>query len=361
MAGEQKPDNDIKMDVPYLLAGDIGGTRSRLALFAAEGDLAAPLARAEYASAAFPDLETLAGAFLAGVDVPVRSACFGVAGPVRAGRARLTHLPWTVEEERLRACLGLQTVRVINDVQALAAAVPFLAGEDYATLQEGRPEASGTIAVAAVGTGLGVSFLAWDGERHRAHPTEAGHAAFAPADARQERLLPYLRGRFGQASREQVCSGTGIGILYDHLKREAGTAEESGALEQIAAASDPVPRIVACALEGGRPGGLCRRTMELFVSILGAVCGSLALDFLATGGIFLGGGIPGRILPLLRRDAFLEAFRGRGAMSGLLAEIPLRVILNPAAALTGAAREARGALRAGAAPTPGGRIQDGKS
>lgn len=331
------------MDVPYLLAGDIGGTRARLAVFAGGGGLREPVARAEYASADYPDLESIVEAFLERVELPVGRACFGVAGPVRGGRAALTNLPWVVDEEKLRARFGFERVRVLNDVQALAAGVPHLAEEDVVTLQEGAPQAGGTIAVVAVGTGLGASFLAWDGERYRALPSEAGHGDFAPADPRQAGLFLFLRERFGHVSRERACSGTAIRHLYAYLKEEEEACAAGRLAAEIAAAADPVPLIVEKALEGNESNPLCRATLAFFVSILGGVCGSLALDFLATGSIFLGGGLPPRILPLLRGASFLEAFRARGRMAELAAVIPLRVIVNPGAALLGAACEAMGA------------------
>ncbi len=332
--------NDIRMDVPYVLAGDIGGTRSRLALFTRAGGFRKPVAAKEYASASFPDLESLVSAFLGEQRAPVGRACFGVAGPVRDGRAVLTNLPWVVDEKTLGTRLGLDDVRVINDVAALADAVPLLAGGDSASLQEGRPVPGGTIAVVSVGTGLGAAFLTWDGSRYRVFPSEAGHGDFAPADSRQARLFLFVRKRFGHASRERVCSGTGIGLLYEYLKAE-GFAEETEEFGQaIAATADPVPRILAAALDEQRPCPLCRGALELFVSILGALCGSLALDFLATGGIFLGGGIPPRILPWLQGKSFLAAFRSKGRLEAWMAEIPVHVILDPLAALRGAAREA---------------------
>ncbi|MEJ5359931.1 MAG: glucokinase [Desulfobacterales bacterium] len=328
------------MDVPYLLAGDIGGTRTRLAVFAREGGLREPVARAEFASAEYPELESIVEAFLERVKLPIGLACFGVAGPVRGGRAALTNLPWVVDEERLRARFNFERVRVMNDVQALAAGVPHLGEEDCVTLQKGTPQAGGTIAVAAVGTGLGASFLTWDGERYRAFPSEAGHAGFAPADPRQAGLFLFLRERFGRVSRERACSGTAIPHLYGYLKEEDEACTAGRLAQEIAAAADPAPLIVEKALDENESDPLCRATLELFVSILGAVCGSLALDFLATGGIFLGGGLPPRILPLLQEPLFLEAFLAKGRMANLMGGIPVRVIVKRGVALVGAASEA---------------------
>ncbi len=350
--------NNMKMDVPYLLAGDIGGTRSRLAVFASGLDLRAPVAQAEFASAAFPDLESLVRAFLEKIQVRIECACFGVAGPVREGRAALTNLPWIVDAERLRAQFGFERLRLMNDVQALAAAVPRLKEDDCVSLQAGRPAPGGTIAVVAVGTGLGASFLTWDGTGYRAFPSEAGHGDFAPADPRQARFFLFLRERFGHASRERACSGTAIRHIYAYLKEEDGVCTSGGLSAKIAAATDPVPLILDNALREEPSDPLCRDTLELFVSILGGVCGSLGLDFFATGGIFLGGGLPPRIIALLRGKPFLQAFRAKGRMADLLAEIPVRVIMNPGAALLGAAREAMSACRRGPTPPGGGKDLD---
>ncbi len=337
--------NNIKMDVPYLLAGDIGGTRSRLAVFARGLDLGAPVAQAEFASAAFPDLESLLRAFLEKRKVRIECACFGVAGPVREGRAALTNLPWVVDAERLRAQFGFDRLLLMNDVQALAAAVPHLKEDERVSLQAGRPTPGGTITVVAVGTGLGASFLTWDGTGYRAFPSEAGHGDFAPADPQQAGFFLFLRERFGHVSRERACSGTAIRHIYEYLKEKNETCAPEGLAAKIAAGTDPVAMIVENALHEERNDPLCRDTLELFVSILGGVCGSLALDFLSTGGIFIGGGLPPRIVALLREDPFLRAFRAKGRMADLMAEIPVRVIMNPGAALSGAAREAMSACR----------------
>jgi glucokinase len=215
--------------------------------------------------------------------------------------------------------------------------VPFLEAADLHTLNEGQPAPGGVIAVIAPGTGLGEAFLTWDGSRYRAHASEGGHTDFAPTNALEAGLLRYLLGRFEHVSYERVCSGRGLPNIYAYLK-DSGYAEEPPWLaEQLASVEDPNPIIVNAALYGERPCELCVAMLNTFVSILGTEAGNLALKVLATGGVYLGGGIPPRILPALEQEEFIEAFRRKGRMSDLLARVPVHVILNPKVALLGAA------------------------
>lgn len=322
-----------------ILAGDIGGTKTDLALFSSTKGLCVPLAEATFTSRDYSSLEALVREFLAGVDRPVDYAGLGVAGPVVDGKARITNLPWVVDEAKLAEDFGFGYVLLTNDLQAIAAAVPHLGAHDLHTLNRGRPRHTRAMAVLAPGTGLGEAFLVWDGTRYQAHPSEGGHADFAPVDAPQAGLLLYLLKRFEHVSYERLCSGMGLPNIYAFLK-ESGLAEEPGWLrQQVEAAADPVPVIVAGALDEKRPCALCRATLDMFVSILGAAAGNTALKLLATGGVFLGGGIPPRILPALSNGRFMDAFRRKGRMSGLMEKIPVNVILNPQAAVLGAARQ----------------------
>jgi glucokinase len=323
-----------------VLAGDVGGTKTSLAVFSSEGGPNEPLAEGAFPSGDYPGLEELVSEFLSRSGIQPDLGCFGVAGPVVNGRARITNLPWVLDENRLAAALGLSSVRLLNDLLASASALPLLGPRDLETLSEGRPAPEGAIALVAPGTGLGEAFLVWDGKRYRAYPSEGGHADFAPANELEAGLLRHLRGRFGHVSAERVCSGSGIPDIYAYL-REIGHAEEPEWLaERLAAAGDPVPVVVAAALDGRRPCPLCRATLDLFVSVLGAEAGNMALKVMATAGVYLGGGIPPRIVSLLQGGTFLEAFRRKGRMSGLMEAIPVRVILNPKAALLGAASHA---------------------
>jgi glucokinase len=320
-----------------LLAGDIGGTKTNLAVFSREAGLRRPLAEATFPSADYPSLEALASEFLAQIDLQVGQAHFGVAGPVVAGRATITNLPWVMDETRLKKTLDISSVRLLNDLDAIAHAVPQLEPSDLHTLHKGQPAPGGAIAVIAPGTGLGEAFLTWDGSRYRPHASEGGHADFAPTNPLEIELLCYLLERFEHVSYERVCSGMGLPNIYAYLK-DSGFAEEPDWLaRRLAEASDPTPIIAQAALDSERPCQLCVATLNTFVSILGAEAGNMALKLMATGGVYLGGGIPPRILPILEQGQFMDAFRRKGRFSDLMAQIPIHVILNPKVALLGAA------------------------
>jgi glucokinase len=320
-----------------LLAGDIGGTKTNLAVFSPEDGPRAPLAEATFPSADYPSLEALVHEFLGQVSLPVERASFGVAGPVVASGATITNLPWVMEETQLQEALNLWSVRLLNDLNATAHAVPFLEPADRHTLNAGQPASEGAMAVIAPGTGLGEAFLTWDGTRYRPHASEGGHADFAPTNPFEVELLRYLQDRFGHVSYERVCSGQGLPNIYAYLKHSGYADEPTWLTEQLAAADDPTPIIVNAALDSQRPCQLCVATLNAFVSILGAEAGNLALKVLASGGVYLSGGIPPRILPALEEERFMEAFRHKGRMSDLLARVPVHVILNPKVALLGAA------------------------
>jgi glucokinase len=320
-----------------LLAGDIGGTKTNLAVFSPEDGPRAPLAEATFPSADYPSLEALVREFLSQVDLKVERASLGVAGPVALDRAKITNLPWVMEERQLQEALNLSSVRLLNDLAAIAHAVPFLEPDDLHTLNVGQPTPGGAMAVVAPGTGLGQAFLTWDGTRYRPHASEGGHADFAPTNPFEVELLRYLQGCFEHVSCERVCSGRGLPNVYAYLKDSGYADEPAWLIEQLVAADDPAPVIVNAALDEERPCELCVATLNAFVSILGAEAGNLALKVLATGGVYLGGGIPPRILPALQQERFMEAFRHKGRMSDLLARVPVHVILNPKVGLLGAA------------------------
>lgn len=318
-----------------LLAGDIGGTKTDLALFTVEAGPRAPVVQAEFASKHYPNLQAIVREFIAKHPAPIEHACFDVAGPVIAGRATITNLPWVVDAAELAQELGIASAYLMNDLEATALSVPLLGAADIHTLAVGEAVAGGPIAVVAPGTGLGEAFLTWEGNRPHAHASEGGHVDFGPTDATQLGLLSYLQERDGHVSVERVCSGIGIPNIYAYL-RESGRAPESPALaQQLAAAEDRTPLIVQAALQA-QPDALSAATLETFVAILGAEAGNLALKVLATGGVYLGGGIPKRILPTLSSGRFIESFRGKGRMAGLLTRVPVHVILDQTA-LFGAA------------------------
>ncbi|MCP4165652.1 MAG: glucokinase [Chloroflexi bacterium] len=319
-----------------LLAGDIGGTKTVLAVYSNESGPRQPLVEKRYPSSEYPSLARVVQDFLATQEYTIDRACFGVAGPVVEGWAEITNLPWVISTHNLQDLLGTSSVHLMNDLQAIASAVPILDADDILTLNQGESVANGTMAVIAPGTGLGEAYLNWDGTRYRAYASEGGHVDFAPRNAVELELLRFLQRRMDHVSYERVCSGTGIPNIYAYLK-DSGYAEEPRWLaEQLVAAEDPTPVIVSAALDE-RPSELCAATLELFVSILGAEAGNLALKVMSTGGVYIGGGIPPRILPDLQQQHFLQSFLGKGRFTALLVRIPVHVIVNSKTALMGAA------------------------
>ncbi len=324
-----------------ILAGDIGGTKTNLAVFSHEQGLHDPIAEQTYVSANYANLETMAQEFLAKTGLRVERAAFGVAGPVIAGAARITNLPWVMEEAKLRAALGIESVRLLNDLESIANAVPLLEPADVSKLNDLEPAPQGSIGVIAPGTGLGVAFLVWTQTGYTAFASEGGHADFAPGNELESDLQRYLQRRYGRVSYERVISGLGIPNIYAFLRDGFYVPESQWVAEQLAGAHDPTPVIVTNALIE-TPDPLCARVMEIFASVLAAKAGNLGLTVMATGGIYLGGGIPPRILPLLRRESFMNIFRFKGRLSNLMGQIPVRVILNTKSGLLGAARVAIG-------------------
>ena len=228
-----------------LLAGDVGGTKTDLAVFAPQSDLRVPVVQAEFRSTAYPNLEAIVRQFLDQIDVPVSWACFAVAGPVFAGHAEITNLPWVVDTAELEQRLGIKPVHLLNDLEAISWSIPLLGENDLRTLQSGSPIPHGAIGVVAPGTGLGEGFLTWDDEGYRAHPSEGGHSDFAPADARQAALLQYLWGRRDHhVSSEMVCSGRGIPNIYEFLRDSGSEVESPDIAAQLRTAPDATPIIV---------------------------------------------------------------------------------------------------------------------
>lgn len=321
-----------------LLAGDIGGTKTHLALFDLEADLHKPLAEAAFPSRRYASLEAVVTDFLRAANhPPIERAAFGVAGPVVQGRAEITNLPWLLEESALARALNVAHVHLLNDLQSIASAVPVLAPQDIHTLHPGVAVPQSPIAVIAPGTGLGEAFLIWDGAQYRAHPSEGGHTSFAPMNDEQIEMLRFLRTRYDHISYERVCSGIGIPNIYAFYKESGRYAEPPWLAQALAAADDPTPVIVQNAVDRPHDCEICVQTLQMFVSILGEESGNLALKVLATGGVYIGGGIPPRILPALSNGRFMQAFLDKGRFADLLAPVPVHVILNPKVALMGAA------------------------
>ncbi len=320
-----------------LLAGDIGGTKTNLAIFSIKDELRTPLKEGTFPSAHYASLAELIRAFLADSTFSIERACFGVPGPVMDGKAKITNLPWVLEEQQLQDELGIPSVCLLNDLMAMAHAVPLLEAADLATLNVGEPDPHDTMAVIAPGTGLGEAFLTWGVNHYYAHPSEGGHTDFAPTNQLELGLLRYLLDRFEHVSYEQVCSGIGLPHLYAYLKETQPLTELTWVTEKLATVVDGNPVIFQAAMAEVDPSPLCIATLKTFSTILGAEAGNLALKVLATGGIYLGGGIPPRILSFLQAGEFMQAFVNKGRFSTLLSRIPVHVILNPKVALLGAA------------------------
>ncbi len=320
-----------------LLAGDIGGTKTALGIFSREAGPRAAVLETAFPSHRYPSLEAIIAEFLRQAQYSIDRASFGVAGPVINGVAKITNLPWTVDEAALARVLPGASVRVFNDLLAIASAVPVLDASDLHTLNRGTPIPEGAIGVIAPGTGLGEAFLTWDGGRYHAHASEGGHADFAPRTAVQRSLVEALGRAGAHVSYERVCSGLGIPHIYEHLRDSGVFPEPAWLSQELGGSADPTPVIMRAAVEHRPPADLAVAALHEFVSILGAEAGNLALKVLATGGVYLGGGIPPRIIPALEDGRFMRAFTDKGRLSEVLSAIPVHVITHPDVALTGAA------------------------
>ena len=325
-----------------ILGGDVGGTKTWLGIFRAAGaDAAAPLTleRAEkFSSPSAGGLEDLVTTFLADKTERIDFACFGLPGPVNGSHAKLVNLPWEIDADALAAKFGFRAAFLINDLVANAYGIGELTPADFAVLHPGAHEAVGNMAVISPGTGLGEAGIFWDGRKHTPFACEGGHSDFAPRDETQTVLLENLRAVHGHVSVERVLSGSmGLPNIYRFLV-STGRCTETPAIAAALADQDPGAVITRATLDETCP--VCQQTLHIFISILGAEAGNLALKTMATGGVFIGGGIAAKILPLLQQPVLLEAFFDKGRFREFMQHIPLRVILNDRAALLGAARHA---------------------
>ncbi len=321
-----------------LIAADVGGTKTLIGLFESGTPRPSPVATRSLPTSAFAGIGALLDAFLSDVSpsvapagrMPIDAAALGVAGPVVGGQARLTNVGWTISAAGVSTHLGTPRVALLNDLEAMAAAIGVLRADELAPLQDGVPDPNGAAALIAAGTGLGQALLPRVGGRLHPLATEAGHADFAPRTDREIALLRFLRDRYGRAEVEQVLSGQGLANLhrFTHEGRGCDAGIDGGRIDAPAAISRE-------ALEG--TCAACGEALGLFVEIYGAEAGNLALRALPTAGLFLGGGIAPRILPALRDGRFVAAFRAKAPMHELVARIPVTVILNPDAGLVGAA------------------------
>jgi glucokinase len=321
-----------------LLVGDIGGTQSRFALLRAGSGSAVAAREATFPSRDYAGLEPLVAEFMRGERSVVGRAVLAVAGPVVGGRAILSNLPWELDEARLGGTLGVGPVCLINDLFAMAYAIPHIAPEALHTLQPGIPVPGGAITVVAPGTGLGEAFLTWDRTRYRAHASEGGHADFGPTTPLQLELLRWLQARGGHVSYERVCSGRGLPEIYRFLREHKVATETAWVAERLTTATDPTPVIVEAAIHPTAPCALALAAVQLVAEVLAAEAANAALRVLATGGVYLGGGLPRRLLGVLTLPTFVERFRMKGRLAPLLEHMPLHVLTRPNIALLGAVR-----------------------
>jgi glucokinase len=320
-----------------VLAGDIGGTSTRLAYFDSAGGELTPLIEKRFSSRAGGSLEEIVSRFIAEEGLTAERACFGIAGPILQGRVRTPNLPWSVDAVELARLLKMPAVELINDLEANAFGIDLLGADDLVVLNRGVPDPAGTIAVVSAGTGLGEALAYWDGSAHRPLRSEGGHADFAPRTELETELLLFLRAEHGRVSTERVVSGPGLRNIYRFL-RDSRHIAESPAVAVAMQQGDPSAAISRAALAGECP--LCEQALDIFVSLYGAEAGNVALRGLATGGVYLGGGIAPKIIERLKGPGFMLAFTAKGRLSPLLENIPVRVILNDRTALLGAARRA---------------------
>lgn len=320
-----------------VLAGDVGGTSARMAYFRVEDDRPELLFQQVFASAEFSGFADLVDAFVAARHEQPDAACFSIAGAVRREQVITPNLGWRVDAAEVGRRFGIDTVHVINDLEANAHGIATLGADDFALLNTGAPDASGNAAVISAGTGLGEAGLYWDGQHHHPFATEGGHTDFAPRNRLEIDLFLYLRERFGRVSWERVVSGPGLSNIYQFL-RDTGRGAETEEVAEAMRGESPPAVIGKFALSGICP--LCGHALDIFVSLYGAEAGNLALKVLATGGVFIGGGIAPKIIDKLQGPLFMETFAAKGRFQSLMEAMPVRVILNDLTALRGAARYA---------------------
>jgi len=325
-----------------ILAGDVGGTKVDLALYDFINGKLKYTRDKVFRARDYAGLETIVKEFL-GAD-KVTAACFGVPGPVRNGRLRLTNLPWTLDSRELSAGLGIDHVFLINDLEANGYGIAELTNEQIYTLSEGDPSQTGNRALIAAGTGLGEGLLIWNGHHHVPYPSEGGHTDYAPRNEDEIDLLRFLKEKYnGRISFERVVAGMGLTSIYEFLREVRGMEEPAWLTEKLAAAHDVNSVITEMALSA--KSEICEKALDMFVSAYGAEAGNLALKVLSVGGLYVGGGIAPRIIEKLKDGTFMKAFTDKGRLSQLLINMPVRIILEPRAAQMGAAAyaEARAA------------------
>ncbi len=317
-----------------ILAGDIGGTKTNLAVYS-NLELSSPIASATYASSEYETLSQILKEFSHKFDLKVKRAAFGVAGPVINGRAKITKLPWTIDPMTLEKDLGFEQVIIVNDLVATAHGLAVIGNSEFVTLNSGQPAEKSPRVIIAPGTGLGETFMVWENGAYKPYPSEGGHTPFAPVNDLQDRLLAYLRSDNQEITNDLVCSGRGIPLLYKFLHHIKYAEELDSVRHKLSSNIDLSPIIVEAAM-ATIPSPLCVATINLFVSNLASESANLALKIMAAGGVYLGGGMPPRIIPFLKKN-FMDDFLGQRILQDLLADMPVRVIMESKTALLGAA------------------------
>ncbi|MDI1309281.1 MAG: glucokinase [Methylotenera sp.] len=317
----------------YMLAGDVGGTKTNIAFYTVTGDFS-PIAEHTYLNKEFSSLEQIIRQFYEDTGFTANTACFGIAGAIHDGRCDMPNLGWHIDSNALATSLGFSEVHLLNDLEATAYGIATLAPNQLATINEGTPVRNGNMALIAAGTGLGEAILLHTNNDYHVSASEGGHADFAPHNEEEITLLRHLTARYGHVSWERVVSGPGLKNIYDFLKTSQRAAEPAWLAELLAQEGDASAIIAHSALEN--EAEISTRALDIFMSAYGAEAGNLALKSLSTGGLYIGGGIAPKILHKFYEEAFVTSFLNKGRFSTLLAEMPLKVILEPKTALRGA-------------------------
>ncbi len=319
-----------------VIAGDIGGTKSLLALI--DIDLNRPgydiIRERTFESRRFDSLAAVVKEFLQETGSKAKSACFGVACPFVDGECDATNLPWHIKQGRLAEEINIPDTRLLNDFEAIGYGLELLDPDDLVSLQDGTPKPSGPIALLGAGTGLGEAFLIWEADRYRVHSSEGGHVEFAPRNNIEIDLLEFLWKQERHVSYERLLSGAGIVAIYKYVI-QSGSEPDNLKIRAEMEKEDGAAVISRHAIAG--TDRACVRALDLFVGIYGAEAGNLALKILARGGVYLAGGIAPKIIDKLRDGAFIEALRDKGRLSSFVEDVPVRVVMNPKVGLLGAA------------------------
>lgn len=322
-----------------IIAGDIGGTKTNLALFQEDEESCSYSHFATYPSGKYPNLRSILKEYLDKIQTDydlssLQKASFAIAGPVIDGVCKATNLPWLVDQSEISKSLNIKHVFLLNDLEANAYAIEILSENDLVEIYSGKGEGNGNRAVISPGTGLGEAGLYWDGKKHHPFACEGGHTEFGPRDALQIDLSRYLLAKYGHSSYERILSGPGLHNVYQFYK-DVMNRHEPDWLTQEMEHDDPAKVITKYGLN--EKSELCTDSLNLFVSILGSEAGNCALKFMAVGGIYLGGGIPPKILPKLKDPLFYKGFTDKGRLKNLLEEVAIRVIKDDKASLKGSA------------------------